>query len=108
MRLIIFVLIILSLGSNLYGDDLYPSCTLLYYPLKFFGYSDDRALAYITTVRLFDYDHYIYISNRRYPSQYFYTNEIQMNDNSEKINEFIYNTTTSDYEYNFQPHLDSR
>ncbi len=60
MRLIIFFLIILSLGSNLYGDDLYPSYTLLYDLLKFLEYSDDRALAYITTVRLFDYDHHVF------------------------------------------------
>jgi hypothetical protein len=88
------------------GGDPYPSYTILYDPVKSLEWSDDRTLAYITTVRLFDYDHHIF-QYRRYPCQYFYTDEIQMNYNNETINECIYNTTTSDYEYSFQLHLDS-
>jgi hypothetical protein len=107
MYLPILGLIILNLGLNSNGGDLYPSYTLLYDPIISLEWSDDRALAYITTVRLFNYNHHIF-QYRHYPCQYFYTDEIQMNYNNETINQCIYNTTTSDYEYTFQLHLDSR
>jgi hypothetical protein len=107
MHLIILVLIILNLGLISNGGDLYPSYTLIYDPLKSLEWSDDRALHYIITVRLFDYDHHIF-QYRRYPCQYFYTDDIQMNYNNETIHSCMYNTTTSDYEFNFQLHLDSR
>jgi hypothetical protein len=106
MHLPIVVLIILHFGLYSNGGDPYPSYTILYDPVKSLEWSDDRTLAYITTVRLFDYDHHIF-QYRRYPCQYFYTDEIQMNYNNETINECIYNTTTSDYEYSFQLHLHS-
>jgi hypothetical protein len=75
--------------------------------MKAAEWSDSRALAYITTVRLFDYDHHIF-QYRRYPCQYFYTDEIQLHYNNDTLNQCFYNTTTSDYEYHFQLHLDSR
>jgi hypothetical protein len=107
MYLTILILIILNLGLNSNGTNLYPSYILVHDPVKAFEWSDDRALAYITTVRLFDYDHHIF-QYRRYPCQYFYTDEIQMNYNNDTTHACIYNTTTSDYEYSFQLHLDSR
>jgi hypothetical protein len=107
MHLLIFILIIVSLGLISNGNDLYPSYTLLYDPVKAREWSDDRALIYIITARLFNYDHHIF-QYRRYPCQYFYTDDIRMNYNNETKNDCIYNTTTSDYEYNFQLHLDSR
>jgi hypothetical protein len=107
MHLLIFILIIFHFGLYSDGGDLYPSYTVFYDPIKALEWSDDRALAYITTIRLFDYDHHIF-QYRRYPCQYFYSDEIRMNYNNETINECIYNTTTSDYEYSFQLHLNSR
>ncbi|CAF3503516.1 unnamed protein product [Rotaria sp. Silwood1] len=106
MYLTICVFIIFNLGSHLASSALYASYTLLYDPLKSSEWSDDRALAYTTTVRLANYDHHVF-QYRRYPCQYFYTNEIQINQNDQPTNACIYNTTTSDYEYNFQLHLES-
>jgi hypothetical protein len=107
MYLLILILIIFNLGLNSNGADLYPSYTIMYDPLISLEWSDDRALIYVTTVRLVDYAHHIF-QYRRYPCQYFYTDEIQMNYNNETVNECIYNTTASNYEYSFQLHLDSR
>ncbi len=106
MQLNIIVLIIIVLGLNSYGSDLLPSYTLLHDPLKALEWSDDNALVYITTIRIFDHNHHLF-QYRRYPCQYFYTDEIQLTFNNETINECIYNTTSSDYEYNFQLHLNS-
>jgi len=106
MRLLFFVIIIFNLGLNTNNSELYPSYTLFYDPIKSLEWSDDRTLAYVTTLRLFDYNHHIF-QYRRYPCQYFYTDEIQMKYNNETMNECIYNTTTSDYEYHFQLHFDS-
>lgn len=107
MHLLFGILIVLCLGLKLNGNDLYPGYTVLYDPVKSSQWSDDRALTYITTVRFFDHIHHIY-QYERYPCQYFYTDEIQMNYNNETINQCIYNTTSSDYQYSFQLHLDSR
>ncbi|CAF0856967.1 unnamed protein product [Adineta steineri] len=107
MKLIILILVILNYGLNCYSRDLYPSYNLLYDPVKALEWSDDPALMYITTIRLFDYEHHIF-QYRRYPCQYFYTDEIKLNYNNDTKHECLYNTTTSDYRYSFQLHLDSR
>ena len=108
MQITIVVFIIFNLGLNFSnGANLYPNYIVIYDPIKSLEWSNDHALNYISTVRLSDYDHHIF-QYRRYPCQYFYTDEIQMNYNNETINECIYNTTTSDYQYSFQLHLDSR
>jgi len=85
----------------------YPSYAIIYEPLKAREWSDDRSLSYVTTVRLFDFDHHIF-QYRRYPCQYFYTDKIQINYNNQTINECIYNTTASDYQYSFQLQLETR
>jgi len=101
------VFLILNFIWILNADDLYPSYSLIIDPMKVQEWSDNNALAYITTARLFDYDHHIF-QYRRYPCQYFYTDEIQLYYNSETTNRCLYNKTTEDYEYTFQLHLDSR
>jgi len=107
MHLTNFLLLIVHLGLNSYATDIYPSYSILHDPVKALEWSDNRALTYITTVRIFNNDHHIF-QYRRYPCQYFYTDEIQVNYNNETLHECLYNTTTSDYEYTFQLHLDSR
>ncbi|CAF1134945.1 unnamed protein product [Adineta ricciae] len=107
MKLIILIFVLFHLASKSFASDFYPSYKLSYDPLKGLEWSNDRALSYILTLRLFDYDHHVF-QYRRYPCQYFYTDEIQLNYNNETTNECIYNTTTNDYEYSFQLHLDSR
>ncbi|CAF2961954.1 unnamed protein product [Rotaria sp. Silwood2] len=106
MHRVICAFVILNFGLHIACSDVFESYTVVYNPLKSSEWSDDRALAYVTTVRVFDYDHHIF-QYRRYPCQYFYTNEIQINHNNQTIHECIYNTTTSDYEYSFQLHLES-
>ncbi|CAF1232870.1 unnamed protein product [Rotaria sordida] len=103
--IIVFIVLNIVLSSN--AGDLYPSYNLSIDRLKVFEWSDNPALAYKTTVRLFDYDHHIF-QYRRYPCQYFYTDEIQLFYNNETLNQCLYNTTNSDYEYSFQLHFDSR
>ncbi|CAF2449195.1 unnamed protein product [Rotaria sp. Silwood2] len=102
---IVFIVLNLVLSSN--SGDLYPSYNLSIDPMKAFEWSDSPALVYIKTVRLFDYDHHIF-QYRRYPCQFFYTDEIQLFYNNETLNQCLYNTTKSDYEYSFQLHFDSR
>jgi hypothetical protein len=99
--------VILNFIWILNADDLYPNYSLITDPMKVLEWSDNHALAYITTARLFDYDHHIF-QYRRYPCQYFYTDEIQLYYNTEISNRCLYNTTTEDYQYSFQLHLDSR
>lgn len=106
-RLLIFVSISISLINRTFGEDLYPSYTISIDPKKVLEWSNDRALSYVTTVRLFDYDHHIF-QYKRYLCQYFYTDEIQIHYENESIQQCIYNETTVDYEYRFQLHLDSR
>ncbi|CAF0943478.1 unnamed protein product [Rotaria sordida] len=105
MHLTICFLTFLNFGFHLASSDLYGSYTLLYDPLKSSEWSDDLALAYIRTVQLLNYDYHVF-QYRPYPCQYFYTSKIEINYNNQTINACIYNTTTSDYEYNFQLHLD--
>lgn len=108
VQCIIIVVIILNLGLYSYSSDLYQSYTLVYDPLKSSEWSDDRILTYLRTVRLLNYDHHIF-QYRRYPCQYFYTNEIEITHNNDTINnKCIYNTTTSTYEYDFQLRLNFR
>ncbi|CAF3505290.1 unnamed protein product [Rotaria socialis] len=103
-HLTISILIIINLGLDSYSSNLYQSYTLIYDPLKSSEWSDDHILTYITTVRLSNYDHHIF-QYRRYPCQYFYTDEIEIKHNNETFNQCMYNTATSDYAYNFQIHL---
>jgi hypothetical protein len=103
---IVFLICLYFIGS-LNAEDLYPSYSLAVDPEEVVEWSDNRALAYITTVRLYDYDHYIF-QYRRYPCQYFYTDEIQLYHNNETLNQCLLNSTTNEYEYHFQLHLDSR
>ncbi|UJR30290.1 hypothetical protein I4U23_017828 [Adineta vaga] len=107
MTFLVFSFVLFNLGLKSFCEDLYPSYNLSFDPIKALEWSNDRALAYIITLRLFDYDHHVF-QYRRYPCQYFYTDEIQLNYNNETNHECVYNTTTNDYEYNFQLHLDSR
>ncbi|CAF0738353.1 unnamed protein product [Adineta steineri] len=107
MHICIIVFLILNNVVNSNTGDLYPSYSLSRDPMKIHEWSDNPVLAYVTTVRLFDYDHHIF-QYRRYPCQYFYTAEIQIHHNNETINQCLHNTTTDDYEYNFQLHFDSR
>lgn len=93
--------------SNGIASDLYPNYNLTIDPEERLEYSDDRALAYVSTVRLHDYDHHIY-QYRRYPCQYFYTDEIQLHYTNETINQCLLNSTTNHYDFYFQLHLDSR
>jgi hypothetical protein len=103
---IIFCICLCLIGS-LNGEDLYPSYSLAVDPEEVVEWSENRALAYVTTVRLYDYDHYIF-QYRHYPCQYFYTDEIQLYHNNETLNQCIHNLTTDEYEFNFQLHFDSR
>ena len=102
---ILLILVHFAWSSN--AGDLYPSYTLTVDPEEVVEWSENRALAYISTVRLFDYDHYIF-QYRRYPCQYYYTDEIQLYHSNETLNQCFQNTTTNEYEYHFQLHLDSR
>ena len=104
MKILIFLYLIFNLKPLSNGANLDPSYKIIYDPIKALEWSDNRALGYITTVQLFNNDHHIF-EYRRYPCQYFYTAEIQMDYNNQTTNKCIYNTTTSDYEYNFQLHL---
>ncbi|CAF3391572.1 unnamed protein product [Rotaria socialis] len=100
-----FIIINFVLSSN--SNDLYPSYHLTVNPIKALEWSENSVLAYVTTVRLFDYDHHIF-QYRRYPCQYFYTDEIQLFNSNESFSQCSYNTTANNYEYSFQLHLDSR
>lgn len=99
--------ILFGIIANIYADDLYPNYNLTIDNEERLDYSDNRALAYISTVRLHDYDHHIY-QYRRYPCQYFYTDEIQLHYTNETMNQCELNRTTNDYDFYFQLHLDSR
>ncbi|UJR16236.1 hypothetical protein I4U23_003146 [Adineta vaga] len=103
----IIVLVFLELAFSLNAGDLYPSYSLTRDPSEVAEWSDNPALSYLTTVRLFDYDHHIF-QYRRYPCQYFYTDEIQLFSNNETSNQCLFNMTSGEYEYNFQLHFDSR
>ncbi len=102
---IIFLVLNAVLSSNV--SDLYPNYSLTIDPNKVLEWSENQALAYITTVRLFDYDHHIF-QYRHYPCQFFYTDEIQLYYNNETTQQCLFNTTTGDYVYSLQLHLDSR
>jgi hypothetical protein len=102
---VVFIFLNLVLSSN--AQDLYPSYNLSSDPMKVSEWSDNPTLAYITTARLYDYDHHIF-QYRHYPCQYFYTDEIQMHHTNEIVHQCLHNTTTNDYEFSFQLHLDSR
>lgn len=107
MHFIITILIFANIVLSSNESDLYPSYSISVDPVEAQEWSQDRALAYTTTVRLYDYDHHIF-QYRRYPCQYFYTDEIQLFPNNETMSQCVHNTTTNNYEYNFQLHLDSR
>ena len=107
MYLSLTVLIVLSLGLVSHGNETNLSYSIFYDPVKSLKWSDDRALTYITTVRLSDHIHHIF-QYRRYPCQYFYTDEMRMSYNNPNIYRCMYNTTTSTYQYSFQLHLESR
>lgn len=102
-----FVLICLSWICLLNAADLYPSYTVTVEPDEVVEWSENQALSYITTIRLFDYNHYIF-QYRRYPCQYYYTDEIQIFHSNDTLNQCLKNSTTNEYEYQFQLHLDSR
>lgn len=91
----------------LVAGDLYSNYTIFTDPGKASEWSSDLALHYVTTVRLLTYDHHIF-QYRRYPCQYFYTDEIRIANENETVNQCQYNTSTIDYEYRFQLHLHSK
>lgn len=107
MHLFLTIVIVLNFGLISNGNGPNLSYSIFYDPVRSLKWSDDHALTYITTVRLIDHTHHIF-QYRRYPCQYFYTDEIRMSYNNETINRCIYNTTNSNYQYSFQLHLDSR
>lgn len=104
---VFFLSTILILPLGCWTGDLYPSYNITVDPIKVAEWANDRAVEYVTTVRLFDYDHHIF-QYRRYPCQYFYTDEIQIYNDQETVRQCYHNETTADYEYRFRLHLDSR
>lgn len=101
---LIFCNVVFSSTAN---EELYPNFNVSVDPSEVQEWSDNPALAYITTVRLFDYDHHVF-QYRRYPCQYFYTDEIQLHNNNGTSYQCARNLTTNEYEYSFQLYLDSR
>ena len=99
--------LLLLLCTLIVSGDLYSNYTIFTDPGKASEWSSDLALHYVTTVRLLTYDHHIF-QYRRYPCQYFYTDEIQIPNENETVNQCQYNTSTIDYEYRFQLHLHSK
>jgi len=99
--------VVFTVIAHVIAGDLYPNYNLTIDHEERLEYSDDRALAYVSTVRLHDYDHHIY-QYRRYPCQFFYTDEIQLHYTNETVNQCVLNKTTNEYDFYFQLHLDSR
>lgn len=107
MQILLSSLIVFYLGLYTNGNDVYSSYSSVYDPLKSLEWSDDRELSYITTVRLMNDDYHVY-QYKRYPCQYFYTDQVQISHHNETVNQCVYNTATSNYEYRFQIHLSYR